>query len=442
MYYNCVQFFLGVVNFNAKHGCLKCTTVGTFSHISNTTIFPKFDAPRRNDIDFRANVYTEHTKYPSPISELPIDMVEDFPVADVLHLIDLGVTRRLLNSWKRGLFGRKVAWSSQMQNEISAHLCACKTPNEIHRKVRGLGDLPNWKGTEFHTFLLYVGPVVLKQFLPKYAYRHFLLFHCAVTILCSEYHMSDLMDTADELIKAFLKQFMAIYGKDFVFSNMHNLCHLIDDVKRFGSLMKFSTYPFENKLQALKKTLRTNSLPLSQIGKRLCEQEEVALKICMGEEKSKLGPRKTIKIELNLLDHILGKDNYDVYEEFGLTLFTIKTTQTDKWFLTQRNELIEVKYIVVPRNKSIDALLYATKMTDLHDFFHIPFPSRVLNIYSCNYRMRPPNTYKVSDLKCKMFQLKNIMCDDDSSSDEESIDNNGVEYELVFFPLIHTLSVD
>ena len=35
-----------------------------------------------------------HHKCTSPLEELEIDMVEDFPVSDSLHLIDLGIMKR------------------------------------------------------------------------------------------------------------------------------------------------------------------------------------------------------------------------------------------------------------------------------------------------------------------------------------------------------------
>lgn len=35
-------------------------------------------------------------------------------------------------------------------------------------------------------------------------------------------------------------------GIDSISSNVHNLCHLVDDVKHLGYLPSISTYPFGN----------------------------------------------------------------------------------------------------------------------------------------------------------------------------------------------------
>lgn len=43
------SFIKGVINFNGKHGCLKCTTKGKYCHTANTVIFPQITAPPRTD---------------------------------------------------------------------------------------------------------------------------------------------------------------------------------------------------------------------------------------------------------------------------------------------------------------------------------------------------------------------------------------------------------
>lgn len=56
-------------------------------------------------------------------------------------------------------------------------------------------------------------------------------------------------------------------------SNFHNLIHLIDDVKRFGNLDTSNAYPFESKLYYIKKLLGNGNLPLTQVTKRIHEQD-------------------------------------------------------------------------------------------------------------------------------------------------------------------------
>lgn len=83
------------MNFNGKHGCQKCT-VGEYSYVSHCTYFSNENCERRTDEKFRLKQYGSHHKNDTPLIQLPIDMIADFPIADSLHLIDLGVMKKFL----------------------------------------------------------------------------------------------------------------------------------------------------------------------------------------------------------------------------------------------------------------------------------------------------------------------------------------------------------
>lgn len=144
-----------VANFNGQYGCQKCTTIGEFSYISNTNIFPRTECEKRTDAKFRERLYGSHHKCDSPLLNLDIDMVEQFVVADSLHLLHLGLMKRLLFGWRDGTFRQSdTKWRAQTTHEVSDYLKnQCKMPAEFHRAVRGLDCLPHWKATEYRTFL-------------------------------------------------------------------------------------------------------------------------------------------------------------------------------------------------------------------------------------------------------------------------------------------------
>lgn len=85
------------MNFNAKSGCQRCCVEGKYSHVSNTVVFTKINQIVRTDLMFRAKMYPDHIICDTPLTQLPIDMVNDFVVADPLHLLELGITKRLIN---------------------------------------------------------------------------------------------------------------------------------------------------------------------------------------------------------------------------------------------------------------------------------------------------------------------------------------------------------
>ena len=118
--------------------------------------------------------------------------------------------------------------------------------------------LKSWKAHDFRQFLLYTGPVVLKNILSEELYHYFLKLHVSISILvnpsfCKE---ENYIKYADNLLKSFVKISEEKYGLSFMSHNVHNLLHLCNDVRKFGPLDKFSSFPFENKIGKIKTLFR------------------------------------------------------------------------------------------------------------------------------------------------------------------------------------------
>lgn len=64
--------------------------------------YPYIDCSRRTDASFRDRVDRDHHQKYSCLELLPIDMISDFVIADPLHLLELGMMRRLLRIWVNG----------------------------------------------------------------------------------------------------------------------------------------------------------------------------------------------------------------------------------------------------------------------------------------------------------------------------------------------------
>lgn len=64
--------------------------------------FPYIDAPKRTDESFRERSDPAHHKESTPFEELNIDMITSFPIADDLHLLHLGVTKKCMMRWING----------------------------------------------------------------------------------------------------------------------------------------------------------------------------------------------------------------------------------------------------------------------------------------------------------------------------------------------------
>lgn len=116
-------------------------------------------------------------------------------------------------------------------------------------------------GSEYRTFLLFIGMVAFKDYISQEEYQHFSLLCCA-TILCTSkiyriYAFSNEQNQclADDLFERYIEY--NIYGEHTIGSNVHNLCHVANDVRRFSELGTTSTYPFENCLGMMKEKLQT-----------------------------------------------------------------------------------------------------------------------------------------------------------------------------------------
>ena len=198
-------------------------------------------------------------------------MVAQFPL-DYMHLCCLGVMRRLLiKTWMKGPYNCRIG--STTVKLISQGLRECRSyiPVEFARKPRGLDEIERWKATEFRQFLLYTGPVVLRNKLSSDFYNHFLLYHVAMTILLAVKPETDMILYAGELLRLFVAHTQILYGNDSVIYNIHCLIHLVDDTLTYGSLNNVCAYPFEDYLGFIKQLVRKGGQPLQQVVRRISE---------------------------------------------------------------------------------------------------------------------------------------------------------------------------
>jgi hypothetical protein len=254
------------------YSCERCTQEG--QHIGGRMTFPEFSAFERTDDQFRAMVFEDHHTGVSPFMELGVGCVSQF-VLDYMHLVCLGVMRRLILLWLKGPV--KCRLPSTSVQLISAHLLSlrCYMPRNFCRKPKSLEETMQWKATEFRQFLLYTGPVVLLGRLGNTAYRNFLLLSISMMILLNPSICQQYCDYAEQLLAVFVKNFASLYGSGLLVYNVHSLLHLPQDVRNFGALDGVSAFPFENYLGQLKKTVRSAQNPVAQIVRRTVEKQHV-----------------------------------------------------------------------------------------------------------------------------------------------------------------------
>lgn len=271
-------FMKNVKGHGAHHGCERCTVIGV--KLKGET-FNREDAPRRTDASLLDTKEKEHRKGPSPLSTINVKLVTHF-VLDYMHLVLLGVTRRLLYLWVEGeknerIQDRKYRISQGavriLSDRFTSFIESC--PKEFARKPRSLVNFRMFKATEFRTMLLYTGVVAFKSHVIKRnVYQNFLLLSCAMRIYLSSVYCKDraYRKHARIALKRFVEHYREIYGASKVVYNVHNLIHLHNDSKIYGNLESVSAFPFENFLQTFKRMIRHGHHTMQQLIRRLDEQ--------------------------------------------------------------------------------------------------------------------------------------------------------------------------
>lgn len=120
-------------------------------------------APKRTHKNYLQQTNEDHHLGDvSIIATLPHFYVVNFVSLDYMHLVCLGVVRKLLLLWIKGPVN--IHYPSWKIKEISISLENLKShmPCEFAGKPRKLDEICRWKATEYRTFVLYIGTFVTK----------------------------------------------------------------------------------------------------------------------------------------------------------------------------------------------------------------------------------------------------------------------------------------
>lgn len=357
-------FIKNIKSHSGYSSCDKCTTVGKYC---GRVVFDEIDATLRCDNSFRQQLDKNHHTGTTPLVNLPVDMVKGFPL-DYMHLVCLGVMRRLMMVWLAGPL--KYRLSAHMSRQISERLLNLSLfiPSDFNRRPRSLNLIKYWKATEFRTFLLYAGAVVLKNVLPRQMYRNFLQLHAAIFMLCDQHHVSSHLQRSKEILMSFVDSCKTCYGLEFLSFNVHSLIHLPNDCERFGSLDSFSAFKFENRLRLLRRKLRSSNRPLEQLVNRMEEEDLIPTE----EQK-----RETFTLQ----EHC---DGPLTHTQFGQTQYKTLVLKGVRFSVSGRDSCFIKNrrvYKVVNIVRNANDISFVCKTYKNEPFYNFPVCSSVLDIY-------------------------------------------------------------
>jgi hypothetical protein len=371
-----------------------------------------------------------HHRGRSPLCVLRVGLVTGF-VHDYMHLVCLGVMRKLIKFWQGGKLhrGENVAsrlpsHNLQLLSERLSLLSGC-IPREFARLPRAVSDVDRWKATEFRLFLLYTGPVTLAGVLSQNVYDHFMLLSVGITLLISPVYCQVYNDYAHSLLVAFVELASTIYGADFIVYNVHGLLHLAADVKRHGSLDSFSAFPFENELKSLKRLVRKAGNPLAQCVRRLTELHKFPSFTKYNAVECIVVPN----VEHNWGPIPVGFQGALQFRKltFGNYKVDVKRSPSDCCVAIQNVGPVIVVNILL---FSESVYVVCRKFESLTDSFVYPLSSSKIGIFNAGCVSRELYVFSISDIlsKCVCLPVH------DSSNDKN------IKHHYNIFPLVHTVS--
>lgn len=391
------SFLRKTAGHTSKVACEKCHIKGKYqNHRINFAEKTVVGHKKKLDTDFTNTIdASDYIKGKSPLVVAGFNLITQFPL-DPMHLLYLGIVKRLLLNYfvdGRGAYKLSQSLLSQIDVRISSLIPYVSA--DFARKPRSFKEMRRWKATEFRLLILYTGPVLLYDIIATKYYHHFLLLHCAVFILSSSELIEKFMNVAEKCVELFVQDASKLYGDDFVVFNVHSLLHLADDVKLYGNINNFTCFPFENYLGSLKRKVHSPNHPLSQLHRRI-EEDDSTIKTL--EEVDIPTPIRIFK-EIFDINQLVSYS----CEALHLSNYFISITQPNNCVIIGGNKVVIIKSINFCNNIYVFEALRFQFQSDLYE---TPLKSSDLNIY---YVKKLSNnnilSFNLDDIKFKCMIL-------------------------------------
>lgn len=382
-------YIKGTKGHNSYRGCDKCCVLGQYKN--RKMLFLDFNCELRTDAQFRAHIYEDYHKNISPLEQLPIDLVSSFPI-DSMHSVFLGVMRKLLYIWRDE--SRSYNIGIDKKNLLEGRITQVKKfwPKEFNRIPRSLRELEHWKATEFRQFLLYLGPCILKNILPKKLYSNFLLLYFGIRILLCENLNNHYNEYAKDLLNIFVKHAINTYGQSICTYNFHTVIHLADDAKKFGSLNDINCFAFENFNQIIKRMLRKSNHSLTQVVHRVIEGKCNFIKEKYFSDL-KLGKGNTITCE---------GQQVELFHWMEYKNFFLSSNDGNNCVYLKNNQIIKINEF---HKKNDQIFLRGSEYEILNPGLSYPEESTFLSVFEVKLKIQEDILVLLKDILCKAILL-------------------------------------
>ncbi|XP_066589825.1 uncharacterized protein [Prorops nasuta] len=403
----------------SHHPCSKCTVVGR--HENGRSVFNSTTFSLRTDVAYSRCVDRKHHKEgQSPLAHLPIGMVSDVPF-EYMHLVCLGVMKRILSAWVLGTFSPVSKLSTSSYTTVCSRLNTLRQfcPSDFARRPQSLDVFSKFKATEFRQFLLYTGPLVLYGLTDDSIYKHFLLLHSAIRVLVASASTLELR-FAEISLQKFVQRCYELYGPSFCSYNLHGLLHLTNDVRHLGNLDSFSAFPYESNMMMFRKYCRKPHLSLQQFCRRMDE-----IQFNSNQEISNDDP------SIPKFVHYRNTNNRAGYSKILFNNLLLTTEIRDNCCLLRDNSICVIVDIVINENLY---LLQVKKFIELEPFYDIGIKSSDIGIYKCSSLHSEIVSVPLSNVVAKCYRMP-FFSKETEHANNTDIDENST---YVVFTIIHS----
>jgi len=172
------------------------------------------------------------------------DIVHGF-IVDYMHGVLLGVSKHICTLW----FESKPSanwYIGNQKNAVDSALLKVKPPRNLTRTPRSIRSMAQWKASEWRNWLLFYSLFVLDGVLPSVYFVHYMLLVQGISMLLSKSLSPHELDTAENYLNMFVREFEVLYGIELMTYNIHLLQHAASSVRDWGPLWGYSNFMFES----------------------------------------------------------------------------------------------------------------------------------------------------------------------------------------------------
>jgi hypothetical protein len=384
--------------------CERCTIEGNY--VDHSVVYDEMDQPLRTDASFCSKTNEEHHQGTSILETLKIDMVKNF-ILDSMHLLCLGVSRRLIYFWLHaGPLTCRLRAMHVLQINHSFSKCREYYSKIFSRVPRDLSEIKKFKATEFRNIILYTGVVSFYGVVEDSVFNNYLLFHVGYTILSSRKLCLKYAAFAQTCFYEFVRHSKQIYSSKFITYNVHNMLHIADDVVfNKMSLESLSAFPFENSYTHLKKALKSPYMQTQQIVNKL--QQGFFKAHISRNRNSEIQFIKHINVNLQSIPP--NYRNGTFYQTIKKNHFIISSKLADSFFSDEHGTIFQIIHII-KQNFDVILLCNSFEKTCFSDVYSYPCKSSLLGIFkyigimhsSCNSNTK---AIRFLDVKIKYMCL-------------------------------------